>query len=144
MPSTLVGSHTGYDRFDPLVFPEEFDLYCMQECELRHGPLGILAAWDGAYVISWHRTEIYRMDVHHRSSIELNPLSFLAMLAALGAFTLFETKCVDAALSIPKLGDLHKSHRAFIWKYGIVGDDNSTYTICIPCWGSTPLEQGTA
>jgi hypothetical protein len=41
-PTKLDGSHAGDFGFDPMGFTEDFDIYYMQECELRHARLAML------------------------------------------------------------------------------------------------------
>ena len=42
-PLNLDGSHAGDYGFDPFGFSPQYDLYYMQECEIRHARLAMLA-----------------------------------------------------------------------------------------------------
>lgn len=121
-PSKLDGSHAGDFGFDPLGFTEEFDLYYMQECELRHARLAMLAA------VGWPMSELVAPDWMLQDGRApsvlngVNPLSFLAIVAALGAFGFFEYKTSLRRNVDTKLGDIHRTDMALIWKYGVAGD----------------------
>lgn len=123
-PSKLDGSHAGDYGFDPLGFTEEFDLYYMQECELRHARLAMLAA------VGWPISELVAPDWMLQDGRApsvlngVNPLSFLAIVAALGAFSLFEYQTSLRRNVDTTLGDIHRSDMALIWKYGVAGDYN--------------------
>ena len=51
-PKALDGSHAGDFGFDPLGLTESNDLYTMQEAELRHARLAMLA------VVGWPLSEL--------------------------------------------------------------------------------------
>lgn len=51
-PAKLDGSHAGDFGFDPMGFTDDFDIYYMQECELRHARLAMLA------VVGWPLSEL--------------------------------------------------------------------------------------
>merc|ERR1711957_332180 len=76
-PAKLDGSHAGDYGFDPLGLTEEYDLYYMQECEVRHARLAMLA------VVGWPLSELVAPSWMLRDGCApsvlngFNPLSFL-------------------------------------------------------------------
>lgn len=123
-PSNLDGSHAGDYGFDPLGFSESYDLYTMQESELRHGRLAMLA------VVGWPISELVAPDWMLQDGRApsvlngVNPLSFIAIALALGGFGLFEyMTCFRASAQTP-FGKKHAEDMAAVWKYGVAGDYN--------------------
>jgi len=118
----LDGSHAGDFGFDPFGFTEQYDMYYMQECELRHARLAMLA------VAGWPMSELVApswmlQDGRAPSVLNgVNPLSFISILAALGAFGYLEYKTSLRRTTGTKLGDTHTRDMALIWKYGVAGD----------------------
>merc|ERR1712232_355796 len=123
-PSNLDGSHAGDFGFDPLGLSQEFDLYYMQECELRHARLAMIA------VAGWPLSELLApkwmlQDGCAPSVLNgVNPLSFLVIVAAFGAFGFFEYSTSLRKTTGSKLGDIHAKDMALVWKYGVAGDYN--------------------
>jgi hypothetical protein len=89
-PTPLDGTHAGDYGFDPLGLSEKLDLYTMQEAELRHSRLAMLA------VVGWPMSELLAPEWMLRDGCApsvlngVNPLSFLAIAAFLGAAGYFE------------------------------------------------------
>lgn len=124
-PTALDGTHAGDFGFDPLGFTEDYDLYTMQESEIRHGRLAMLA------VIGWPMSELlgpkWMLASGGRAPSVLNgfsPVSFLATVAIFGALGFFEYKTSLRRVDDKKLGDIHKEDMADIWKWGVAGDYN--------------------
>ena len=124
-PTALDGSHAGDYGFDPLGLSEKLDFYAMQESEVRHSRLAMLAA------IGWPMSELLApswmlQDNGCAPSVlnGVNPLSFLAIAGFLGAAGYFEYKTsLRATLSTP-MGKMHERDMSAIWKYGVAGDYN--------------------
>ncbi len=123
-PVALDGSHAGDYGFDPLGLSEKLDFYAMQESEVRHSRLAMLAA------IGWPMSELLApswmlQDGRAPSVLNgVNPLSFLAIAGFLGAAGYFEYKTsLRATLSTP-MGKMHERDMSAIWKYGVAGDYN--------------------
>mmetsp|Transcript_9504 Transcript_9504/g.14674 ORF Transcript_9504/g.14674 Transcript_9504/m.14674 type:complete len:358 (-) Transcript_9504:224-1297(-) len=123
-PANLDGSHAGDFGFDPLGLSQEFDLYYMQECELRHARLAMLA------VAGWPLSELVApswmlQDGRAPSVLNgVNPISFLAIVSALGALGFLEYKTSLRKVTGKKLGDIHEQDMSLVWKYGVAGDYN--------------------
>ena len=121
-PPALDGSHAGDYGFDPLGFTEQYDLYTMQESELRHARLAMLA------VVGWPVSELVAPDWMLQYGCApsvlngFNPLSFLATLAAFGAFGYFEFKTALRRVDDKRLGMIHREDMADVWKWGVAGD----------------------
>ena len=94
----------------------------MQESELRHGRLAMLA------VIGWPLSELLApewMLQHGCAPSVLNgfsPLSFLATATIFGALGFFEYKTSLRRVDDKELGALHKEDMADVWKWGVAGD----------------------
>jgi hypothetical protein len=124
-PTKLDGSHAGDNGFDPLGFTEEWDLYFLQESELRHARLAMLA------VVGWPLSELFSpswlLQEGGRAPSVLNgvnPLTFAAIASALGALGYLEYKTALRRNLGTRLGDLHRKDMDQIWKYGVAGDYN--------------------
>ena len=110
--------------FDPCGFAQTYDLYYMQECELRHARLAMLA------VVGWPLSELLAPDVmlqNGRAPSVLNgfnALSFSAALLAFSAFGFFEYKTSLRLTSETTLGKKHKFDMSQIWNVGVAGDYN--------------------
>jgi len=123
-PPALDGSHAGDYGFDPLGFTEQYDLYTMQEAELRHARLAMLA------VIGWPVSELVAPDWMLQYGCApsvlngFNPLSFLATLAAFGGLGYFEYKTALRRVDDKRLGMIHREDMADVWKWGVAGDYN--------------------
>ena len=110
--------------FDPCGLGETFDLYYMQECEIRHARLAMLA------VVGWPLSEMIApgfMLQDGRAPSVLNgfnivtALSVLAALSALGWFE-FQTS-LRRTIDTP-MGKQHRKDMSAIWEYGVAGDYN--------------------
>jgi hypothetical protein len=125
-PTKLDGSHAGDFGFDPLGFTEEWDLYTMQEAELRHARLAMLA------VVGWPISELvapsWLLQEHGCAPSVLNgfdhPLSLLGVLLAFSAFGYFEYRTALRKTDDTTLGRIHREDMSNIWKYGVAGDYN--------------------
>jgi len=123
-PTALDGSHAGDYGFDPLGFSEKLDLYGMQEAELRHARLAMLA------VVGWPMSELLApswmlQDGCAPSVLNgVNPLSFLAIATFLGAAGLFEYRTSLRASQATPMGRMHERDMGGVWKYGVAGDYN--------------------
>lgn len=123
-PSKLDGTHAGDFGFDPLGLTEEWDLYTMQEAELRHARLAMLA------VVGWPMSELvapsWMLQENGCAPSVLNgfnnPISFLAVVAAFAAFGWFEVKTALRKTDDTTLGKIHHDDMSEIWKYGVAGD----------------------
>jgi Chlorophyll A-B binding protein len=119
-PSKLDGTHAGDFGFDPLGLTEEWDLYTMQEAELRHARLAMLA------VVGWPMSELvapsWMLQDNGCAPSVLNgfnnPISFLAF----AAFGWFEVKTALRKTDDTTLGKIHHDDMSEIWKYGVAGD----------------------
>mmetsp|Transcript_13783 Transcript_13783/g.40292 ORF Transcript_13783/g.40292 Transcript_13783/m.40292 type:complete len:386 (-) Transcript_13783:35-1192(-) len=125
-PSALDGSLAGDIGFDPLGLSETNDLYVMQEAELRHARLAMLA------VVGWPMSELLAPDWMLRGQAHMapsvlngfNPLSFLTTVAIFGAFGFFEYKTSLRRVNDTPIGKKHAEDMADIWDYGVPGDYN--------------------
>lgn len=123
-PSNLDGSHAGDFGFDPLGLSQEFDLYYMQECELRHARLAMLA------VAGWPLSELlapsWMLQGGRAPSVlnGVNPISFFGIVTALAAFGYLEYSTSLRKVTGKKLGDIHEQDMSLVWKYGVAGDYN--------------------
>lgn len=124
-PTNLDGTHAGDFGFDPLGLSETYDLYTMQEAELRHGRLAMLA------VVGWPMSELIAPDWMLRANgcapsvlNGFNPVSFLATMGFLGAAGFFEYKTSLRRVNDTPMGKQHSEDMADIWKYGVAGDYN--------------------
>mmetsp|Transcript_19743 Transcript_19743/g.22593 ORF Transcript_19743/g.22593 Transcript_19743/m.22593 type:complete len:423 (-) Transcript_19743:85-1353(-) len=122
-PPLLDGTHAGDFGFDPLGFSEQFDLYTMQEAELRHARLAMLA------VVGWPMAELVGPQWLLREGgcapSVLNGFtvpSFLAVVAVFGAIGFFEYKTVLRRNNDTPSGILHRADMEEVWKYGVAGD----------------------
>jgi len=99
----------------------------MQEAELRHGRLAMLA------VVGWPTSELigpkFLLQDGKAPSV-LNGfghsygISLLGVLAIFGAIGFFEFKTSLRRTSGTALGDLHRKDMEKVWQYGIAGDYN--------------------
>ncbi|KAG7373031.1 chlorophyll A-B binding protein [Nitzschia inconspicua] len=122
-PSKLDGTHAGDFGFDPLGLTEEWDLYTMQEAEIRHARLAMLA------VVGWPLSELvapsWMLQENGCAPSVLNgfnPLSFVAVVAAFSALGFFEYKTALRKTDDTPLGKIHHDDMSEIWKYGVAGD----------------------
>ena len=121
-PPALDGSHAGDYGFDPLGFTEEYDLYTMQEAEIRHARLAMLA------VVGWPLSELVAPDWMLQNGCApsvlngFNPVSFIATLAAFGALGFFEFKTSLRRVDDKELGVIHTQDMQDVWKWGVAGD----------------------
>merc|ERR1712232_415391 len=108
--------------FDPLGFTEDYDLYYLQECEIRHARLAMLA------VVGWPLSELVApswmlQDGRAPSVLNgVNPLSALAILVSFSAFGFFEYKTSIRRTAGTKLGKKHLSDMSNVWNFGVAGD----------------------
>lgn len=123
-PTKLDGTHAGDYGFDPMGLTEEFDMYYMQECELRHARLAMLA------VVGWPLSEMlgpgFMLQDGRAPSVlnGVNPVSAIAILAALAAYSVFELATWNRRTAGTKLGDIHLEDMKNIWTDGVAGDYN--------------------
>jgi len=123
-PPALDGSHAGDYGFDPLGLSEKMDFYAMQESEIRHSRLAMLA------VIGWPMSELLAPSWMLQNGCApsvlngVNPLSFLAIAGALGAAGYFEYKTAFRGSQSTPMGKMHEKDMSAIWKYGVPGDYN--------------------
>jgi len=95
-PPKLDGSHAGDFGFDPLGFTENFDLYYLQESEVRHARLAMLA------VVGWPLGEMVGPSFLKagpgsdlapsilNGHLLTNPLNLLFFLGVFGGLGFFE------------------------------------------------------
>jgi hypothetical protein len=124
-PAKLDGTHAGDFGFDPLGFTEQYDLYTMQESELRHARLAMLA------VVGWPLSELLAPDWMLQENgcapsvlNGFNPVSFVGLLVSFGALGFFEFKTALRKSDDTELGIKHGRDMAEIWQYGVAGDYN--------------------
>lgn len=123
-PKALDGSHAGDFGFDPLGLTESYDLYTMQEAEIRHARLAMLA------VVGWPLSELLApewmlQDGRAPSVLNgFNPLSFVATLAIFAGFSFFEYKTALRPSASTEMGKLHHKDMEAVWQYGVAGDYN--------------------
>jgi len=124
-PPKLDGTQAGDFGFDPLGLSEEFDLYTMQEAEIRHARLAMLA------VVGWPLSELLAPSWMLRENgmapsvlNGFNPISFLSVVAALGAIGFFEYKTALRRNEETPFGKMHRADMADTvdGKYGVAGD----------------------
>ena len=122
-PTNLDGSHAGDYGFDPLGLSQEYDLYYMQECELRHARLAMLA------VVGWPLSEMlapsFMLQDGGRAPSVLNgfnPVSAIAVLGIFGAIGFLEYASALRRTSNTKLGKIHAKDMRNIWNFGVAGD----------------------
>lgn len=137
-PLGLDGSHAGDYGFDPLGLSEKLDLYSMQESELRHSRLAMLA------VVGWPMSELLAPDWMLQDGCApsvlngVNPLSFLAIIGFLGAAGYFELQTSLRSNIDTPMGKQHQKEMSAIWKYGVAGDYNwdpmNLYSSCGNDW----------
>lgn len=123
-PTNLDGSHAGDFGFDPLGLSQEYDLYYMQECELRHARLAMLA------VVGWPVSELLAPDFmlqDGRAPSVLNGCNPIAGASVVGIFAALGVLEYATALRRTwdtELGQKHKADMAKIWDNGVAGDYN--------------------
>ena len=123
-PTALDGTHAGDYGFDPLGLSEKMDFYGMQESEVRHARLAMLA------VVGWPMSELLAPQwmLQHGCAPSVlngvNPISFLAIAGLFGTAGFFEYKTsLRASMNTP-MGKMHAKDMSAIWKYGVAGDYN--------------------
>ncbi|VEU41912.1 unnamed protein product [Pseudo-nitzschia multistriata] len=125
-PPKLDGTQAGDFGFDPLGLTEEFDLFTMQEAELRHARLAMLA------VVGWPLSELFAPSWMLQNGCApsvlngFNPVSAVAVLAAFGAFGFFEYKTALRRNDNTAFGKMHRADLADCkdGEYGVAGDYN--------------------
>uniref|UniRef100_A0A7S1Y7I5 Plastid light harvesting protein n=1 Tax=Grammatophora oceanica TaxID=210454 RepID=A0A7S1Y7I5_9STRA len=124
-PTNLDGSHAGDFGFDPMGLSVENDLYTMQEAEIRHARLAMLA------VVGWPMSELvapnFMLQEHGLAPSVLNgvnPITFAAIVASLAGFGFFEYKTALRRTADTKLGKIHRDDMSEVWEYGVAGDYN--------------------
>ena len=122
-PQALDGSHAGDYGFDPLGFTEDQDLYAMQEAEIRHARLAMLA------VVGWPMSELlapqWMLQQNGCAPSVLNgfnPVSLVSALIIFGAFGFFEYKTCFRQVNNTPSGKLHQQDMSNVWKWGVAGD----------------------
>jgi len=127
-PPKLDGSHAGDFGFDPLGFTENFDLYYLQESEVRHARLAMLA------VVGWPLGELIGPNFLKASNglapsilnghLLTNPLNFLTLLLVFGGLGFFEYKTAFRSNVDTKFGRVHKADLEDVWNFGVAGTYN--------------------
>lgn len=125
-PPKLDGTQAGDFGFDPLGFTNQFDLFTMQEAELRHGRLAMLA------VIGWPLSELLGPSWMLQNGCAPSVLngfnipSFLAIVSFFGAVGFFEYKTALRRNDNTKFGIMHRFDMSDCegGKYGVPGDYN--------------------
>mmetsp|Transcript_31004 Transcript_31004/g.73051 ORF Transcript_31004/g.73051 Transcript_31004/m.73051 type:complete len:409 (+) Transcript_31004:161-1387(+) len=125
-PPKLDGTQAGDFGFDPLGLSEEFDLFTMQEAELRHARLAMLA------VVGWPLSELFAPSWMLQNGCApsvlngFNPLSAMAVLAAFGAVGFFEYKTALRRNDNTAFGKMHREDMSecVSGEYGVPGDYN--------------------
>lgn len=126
-PTHLDGSHAGDFGFDPLGLADQtFDLYYMQECEVRHARLAMLA------VVGWPLSELvapdFMLQEGGRAPSVLNGFNLIsgaAIVAFFGAVGTLEYLTALRRTYDTPLGEKHLSDMRKIWdKTGVAGDYN--------------------
>lgn len=124
-PTALDGSHAGDYGFDPLGLSEKLDFYSMQESEIRHSRLALLA------VVGWPMSELLAptwmlQEGGCAPSVlnGVNTLSALTILGFLGAVSYVEYKTSLRRTLTTPMGRIHERDMSAIWKYGVAGDYN--------------------
>ena len=123
-PAKLDGSHAGDFGFDPFGFTENNDIYYLQECELRHARLAMLA------VVGWPLSELVAPDFMLQDGRApsvlngVNPASGLFILASFAAFGYFEKVTALRKTDNTLIGKKHANDMALVWKWGVAGDYN--------------------
>lgn len=124
-PNKLDGSHAGDFGFDPLGLSETYDLYSMQESELRHGRVAMLA------VIGWPMAELLGpkwllQEGGCAPSVlnGFNPVTFIATVAIFGGLGFFEYKTSLRSTLNTEFGKKHRQDMSGIWNLGVAGDYN--------------------
>mmetsp|Transcript_10658 Transcript_10658/g.22750 ORF Transcript_10658/g.22750 Transcript_10658/m.22750 type:complete len:411 (+) Transcript_10658:136-1368(+) len=123
-PPKLDGTQAGDFGFDPLGLTEEFDLFTMQEAELRHGRLAMLA------VVGWPLSELFAPSWMLQNGCApsvlngFNPISAMAVLAAFGAVGFFEYKTSLRRTENTAFGQMHRADMidCVDGQYGVPGD----------------------
>lgn len=124
-PNKLDGTHAGDFGFDPLGLSEEMDLYTMQEAEIRHARLAMLA------VVGWPMAELFGpkwlLQEGGCAPSVLNgfsPVSFLATVAIFAGVGFLEYKTSLRSTYDTPSGKQHREDMAEIWDLGVAGDYN--------------------
>jgi len=124
-PPKLTGDHAGDFGFDPLGFTDDYDLYYLQECEIRHARLAMLA------VVGWPLSELvapsWMLQEGGRAPSVLNgvnPISALAILTAFAGLGYFEYATSLRRTAGTTMGEKHRSDMSNIWEFGVAGDYN--------------------
>jgi Chlorophyll A-B binding protein len=128
-PTALDGSHAGDAGFDPLGFTKDVDLYTLQEAELRHARLAMLA------VVGWPASEMVAPDFMLQEGGRapsvlngffgqdfFNPLPLLATIAVFAGLGYFEYTTALRKIDDKELGKIHRLDMQDVWKYGVAGD----------------------
>jgi len=122
-PNKLDGTHAGDFGFDPLGLSEQFDLYTMQEAEIRHARLAMLA------VVGWPMAELLGpkwllQEGGCAPSVlnGFNPITFFATVAIFGGIGFLEYKTSLRTTHNTKSGKQHREDMSEIWDLGVAGD----------------------
>jgi hypothetical protein len=122
-PNKFDGTHAGDFGFDPLGLSEEYDLYSMQEAEIRHGRLAMLA------VVGWPMAELvgpkWLLQEGGCAPSVLNgfsPITFFATVAVFGGLGFFEYKTSLRSTYDTPSGKKHRKDMSEIWDIGVAGD----------------------
>jgi len=124
-PNKLDGTHAGDFGFDPLGFSETFDLYTMQEAEVRHARLAMLA------VVGWPMAELlgpkWLLQPGGCAPSVLNGFNPITLVATIGIFAgigFLEYKTSLRSTFDTKSGKQHREDMSEIWDLGVAGDYN--------------------
>lgn len=125
-PPKLDGTAAGDFGFDPLGFTEDYDLFTMQEAEIRHARLAMLA------VVGWPLSELVAPSWMLQNGCAPSVLngfnipSFLAVVSIFGAFGFLEYKTALRRTDNTKFGLMHRADLADCedGQYGAAGDYN--------------------
>ena len=123
-PPKLDGTQAGDFGFDPLGFTEDYDMFTMQEAEIRHARLAMLA------VVGWPLSELIAPSWMLQNGCApsvlngFNITSFLAVATLFGAFGFFEYKTALRRNDNTKFGKMHRADMADCvnGQYGVPGD----------------------
>jgi len=101
-------------------FTEDYDIYYMQECELRHGRLAMLAA--AGWPLSEMLAPNFMLQDGGRAPSVLNGFNPISAIAVLGMFAAFGYAEYTTALrrtADTELGRKHRKDMEQVWEFGV-------------------------